>query len=707
MIIKIHQALHGYKEGHQLLATSADLSIEARKTLLFQSDLSGPIIYKGFETYLTGYQLPDSKYYAFAKTWYANEMPRPGCVWTHTLLIEFVDVGKIVDFESLVRFFRRPEQNYYQEYDKPVEAPFNSLNVSLPYNRDFYDEIANAIYAPPYKTVVIPADTSEKFQTEILRIWSDQWPRLRRSFAFCTGTMSAKSIRGKSFDLQIVPSIISLRQFENNKVIRLISIEESKADWLTIIHEENKNEIRSFFWIFGADIEGKRSNYRKILNLYKLLTKELSIAEIGDAIKVNIPNPNEGKSIKQSLFNTTQLANFSEYEILSYLTTTADIEYLPISEYKLTERLAKAVNEKQITFYDGCRLLLAAQPQRISDEIWDLVEYNFTDSVIAIGLDEVIADKILSRNLTYCGETAIWQNNSHTSDFAFKWVIKNYPKILPDKYLNAALKADSGISALMLDNYRQDIVPNILVWRLESSNNIPKQVAERIAKQYRQSLIAWVGSRIPNVPSDILVLLFDYGTAHQSFELPFTTEQWLEILKRLDEDQPVVLPIVYTVVLSIGFHNRIHKAELLVARSFSKVFEFTAKSQLGEIWEILPQDLEGFNDDDEFSIFDAFLSLFRINPSKKRYQIPSWDHCELLIVTYVHRFIKCNWSLQGFIDGLSYRVAFERAMAYSVTFKRGREYITTIIHYMDVEKIRCFDFQRNILNAIKNESRQQ
>jgi len=97
-----------------LLSSSVDLSVDARKALLFQSDLSGPTIYKGFETYLTGYQVPDSKYYAFAKTWYANEMPRPGCAWTHTLLIELVDVGKIVEFKSSMRFFKRPELNFYQ-----------------------------------------------------------------------------------------------------------------------------------------------------------------------------------------------------------------------------------------------------------------------------------------------------------------------------------------------------------------------------------------------------------------------------------------------------------------------------------------------------------------------------------------------------------------------------------------------------------------
>src|SRR4051812_32249633 len=95
MKIVIEQALHGYLNGHQLLSSSKDFSIEEKKILLYQSDLSGSNVDDEFKTYITGYPMAKAGFYAFSKTWYANEMKRPGCVWTHTLLINFSDLGKI------------------------------------------------------------------------------------------------------------------------------------------------------------------------------------------------------------------------------------------------------------------------------------------------------------------------------------------------------------------------------------------------------------------------------------------------------------------------------------------------------------------------------------------------------------------------------------------------------------------------------------
>ena len=39
---------------------------------------------------------------------FAPEMPRPGCVWTHTFLIRSDDLPRIQRLERLVRYFRRP-----------------------------------------------------------------------------------------------------------------------------------------------------------------------------------------------------------------------------------------------------------------------------------------------------------------------------------------------------------------------------------------------------------------------------------------------------------------------------------------------------------------------------------------------------------------------------------------------------------------------
>src|SRR5947207_4109313 len=83
----VHQLLHGYSQGHRLLASSTRLPDDLTRVILRMSDLSGPNIVPGFEDYLSGYPLRALDAYAFARTWYAPEMKRPGCVWTHTLVV--------------------------------------------------------------------------------------------------------------------------------------------------------------------------------------------------------------------------------------------------------------------------------------------------------------------------------------------------------------------------------------------------------------------------------------------------------------------------------------------------------------------------------------------------------------------------------------------------------------------------------------------
>ncbi len=85
--VVIQQTLHGYAEGHRLLDGSIKLGDDLERLVLRMSDLSGSNIVAGFEEYLTGYPLESANMYVFAKTWYAAEMPRPGCVWTHTVFV--------------------------------------------------------------------------------------------------------------------------------------------------------------------------------------------------------------------------------------------------------------------------------------------------------------------------------------------------------------------------------------------------------------------------------------------------------------------------------------------------------------------------------------------------------------------------------------------------------------------------------------------
>ena len=102
-MIKIHQMLHGYKLGHNYIQGSIVLpSSHDMDRIATLSDWSEYVGIDGKRDYITAYMLEDSPYFVVAKTWYAEDMKRPGCVWTHSLLIPKDKLPEIKDFRNFL-----------------------------------------------------------------------------------------------------------------------------------------------------------------------------------------------------------------------------------------------------------------------------------------------------------------------------------------------------------------------------------------------------------------------------------------------------------------------------------------------------------------------------------------------------------------------------------------------------------------------------
>lgn len=208
MGITIRQALHGYSEGHRQLACSTALSPKDARLVLVMSDVSGSGVVGEGAAYLTGYPLQESGFYAIAKTWPAPEMPRPGCVWTHTLLIEFAELATL-DFPSSLRdLFRSPSAETVGSFGVPLNVvPSVMRDQSLsPIESTWFWRMASALYDQPQDKVWARRAPDADLDRAVLRLWDQQWPRLRRSFKFCcTLTTTDRSQDGLPFDLQLCP----------------------------------------------------------------------------------------------------------------------------------------------------------------------------------------------------------------------------------------------------------------------------------------------------------------------------------------------------------------------------------------------------------------------------------------------------------------------------------------------------------------------
>ena len=119
-MIIANQTLHGYANGHQMIASSCEWDLNDRKKMDVLSDLNSRCDDERLSYYM-GYSISNGKNYVIAKTWYAGEMSRPGCVWTHSLILKTEDISKIKKIEEIITVFQRPDNYDFKRYSNIIE----------------------------------------------------------------------------------------------------------------------------------------------------------------------------------------------------------------------------------------------------------------------------------------------------------------------------------------------------------------------------------------------------------------------------------------------------------------------------------------------------------------------------------------------------------------------------------------------------------
>ncbi|WP_156373569.1 hypothetical protein [Pseudorhodoferax sp. Leaf267] len=280
MTVKVHQALHGYSHGHRQLACSVTLPTKDARLMLVMSDVSGPGVASLGLPYLTGYPLTESGLYALARTWPAPEMSRPGCVWTHTLLIGFADLATLLTPSAIAEFFERPTMKGPLDAfsaDFLVKTQDHIVGPSLSSEAtSWFARLAGAVYEHPDVPVWARRAEGEDIEDAVLRLWDQQWPRLRRSFRFCTLTSRDRSQDGMPFDLQLTSGSESSSHLRFSSTVEgFEASSESTGPWLDdLVHDArfpHASTLRPFLRKLGADMLGGREAMRPFCSLHAAL----------------------------------------------------------------------------------------------------------------------------------------------------------------------------------------------------------------------------------------------------------------------------------------------------------------------------------------------------------------------------------------------------------------------------------------------------
>lgn len=253
----IHQAIHGYRDGHRLLSSSTPLPPDASRTMLVLSDMSGPSMQPGFDEYLTAYPLPGTELFVLAKTWYAPEMQRPGCVWTHSLLILRSHIARVA-CASLLGAFRRPQLDGVESAaTKPIEVDETSGDTTPDAfaDRGLAAAMIGAVLGQP-RPVIVVAETAAQFEALFLRLWEELWPAERTRFSFCTGALMPRVNAGVLLDLQAVPRAIPPSQFRksaNSALLLDLRAPVKPEAWVDLVLDGAvKGDARFRAWLEAA-----------------------------------------------------------------------------------------------------------------------------------------------------------------------------------------------------------------------------------------------------------------------------------------------------------------------------------------------------------------------------------------------------------------------------------------------------------------------
>jgi hypothetical protein len=642
--IYIDQALHGYADGHQLLATSADLTPEQQSTLLIMSDLSGPAFRSGYESYLTGYPLSGGAIYCLARTWFAPELPRPGCVWTQTFLIKAEDLARIADFYQVNELFHRPTGlselgGYCRRLILDQQAPMLSqlLIDGQSTLRALYDD---------GKKVVISSESSLLYEPLVLAIFEQQWPRLRRSFRFCSGALS---LRDTEFDLSVSPPEATHSLSEQGILISHKSVERHSEDWLEmanhdLLQRERRSGYRDFLWRFGPDLTEGRSAFRPLTEIYCLLNaSEISAERLLSALGHFYPQPTTAGRLKAAIFG-------ADGEYAARLGKEALILGLLVSH-----PLALAISAKTADMRGRARAIA-------KDDMPAAVEI----AVLASQLGGDYAQQFLE---------GFFENGEWSKDF-----IRNIPSELLAISLNRH-PALLSQPALWARSDRMDIVAKFLS-RLEADPDLLRNAISSMMEAGAWEAISRLIDHCGETAVSAMFLLID-ANGSQTIDYPDViysdlsrrSDAWMNLIvsdrlgpnalkflsadldprswyvrkldlrhwvRMLETNSQFGSPLralrsaVFT--LSVGLSSSNIDAAKLVSNSFSFVYSAAARDEIDDaLWQQLEPNLTWYR--------------------------PSWDKCARLVRSAARAFKERSWPLEDFFLTFKSKRDLSRALA--------------------------------------------
>lgn len=365
--LSAEQALFGYRDGHDLLASSVDLDGETLRLLRSATDVSIDGLSGRYLS--TVIPLPKMRSHAFVRSWSGGQNLRPGSVFAHVILLDVVALGRLTSFEGIRKAFSRPSEAdpRYSGYRRPLVIDTHDESDS-PSPHRLGLEILSRVYGSNGLVHAAEPDL-ESAETVLYGLLAQQWPKLRRDFAFRTRVRPTETawrvdveVTARGNDVEVLTEHWAL------KLARDL--------------DEPDMSFRRFLWRYGAESKRGRADMPLLVDLFEAV-RIGDFDQASSLLVAQYPRPAEMRVLKREVFrDTAALGLRDEANALGAVVRHAasfDLEALHVGA-----RLAHTANvDPRTTESILTRLDLPSLTDSVVAELAESISRNATPEVLA------------------------------------------------------------------------------------------------------------------------------------------------------------------------------------------------------------------------------------------------------------------------------------------------------------------------------------
>lgn len=621
----IEQTLYGYNKGHGLLASSFPIRPNNDSSLMsVLSDWTGFRNESGEDSYMTFYPLSNGEKYAFAKTWYAEEMERPGCVWTHTLIVDLKDMDRNFDFRVLNDYFRRPQKDEYDFYQHKIEINNFETRYSNVVFSMFDDTSLLVLYLlllGNNKNLFIYMDKDQRAYVALCFYLLQYLPiDILKWVSLSTGSVSRRKLGSEDFSIQFTDNItnISLSNAPwNGKIAK-----ENFTNGLLYIFEQSKKENDTFpslIRLFREDIKDEKEK----LFAFAMLMKELDTAlneKVGGKEYANVlslleeyfPKQNEGIRLKSNFLSEKISSLYgTEEDYLFQIASLKNDSFLYPEETQFESRLMELDKDDHASYIDlitkiaalahpndtACKALLYAINNMEEQELLNLIDKEWEKLL-----------SFLSSNDRFF-ESGMWLKFSNDK---FNTIFLLFSQKLFDKFiywdglLNKAIDAETLVSedvSKKIIEKAKDAVSIIFEAANSGSHHFVSPSLLQACLLKKQDIFIWMNSQ--ETINERVERFLLYKIEPNDYDLKSNSSSvWKAFLNQDNENKNIDF-YIYLYILAHNWHDVI--AIEMLKHSFYHIYIALSKNQLDEKY---------------WNRISCFTSI--------SYFIDKWDKCKIL-----------------------------------------------------------------------------